>query len=813
MFSNYLLVALRNHRKHPVYTAIKILSLTLGLICSILVLMHVQYTSSYDKHFDNWQKIYRLSASLTTDHRIGTNMIADGHFTMLQNDYGQIEMAVRVLPDNGLFATDDVRVRSSYLWVDPEFVQMFSLRFLEGDPSTRFDEPNTLLLSRTAAHRYFGDQSAVGRTLSWGNRIDMRVIGVFEDFPPNTHFSTDALISIQTGQAMSERFLNSGSWGGYGGLQAYVYIPDPEQAAYVQRDLPNYITRNVPEQQFNAVVVSRQLALELEPLANLYLSPKQGFGPPDNSRRYSMAGLILFAALIMLSSCINFSNLSLAQMQQRTKEIGVRKSLGARRSDLLAQFLTEAGVLTLLALLIAIPAVYLAVPVYTATTGTHFKFGSLWQSPYALLVIGALMLTGLLSGLIPALRMSRYQPTDALKSRDGGKAGRLARAALAVAQFSFAVMLIALAVVMGMQVRHLSEGDYGFNRGNLVVMNSFVGITDIAEINFEAMRDALIAHPAIENVAMAQATPPMDSGYNPWRRQSQPSEESVSRSHLGVDEHYVDLMQLQLLAGRNFSADFPADFEPIGQRDADQVYGALLTESGVRAFGFSSSDEAVGELLVLGNFTYRVVGVVNDYQMRGGLSDPGRALSVLRARSRPMAGLIVRIDPRQSEAALAHIDMVWMQHRPNAPVDRQFFETQFNQMIHEETNAINRAAQFASVVTILIAVLGLYALAFYSTNRRTKEIGIRKVLGASAFSINGLLIGDFIKPVLVAWVIGTAAAWYLTGFYLDQFSSRIGVPVLLYAGVGVLTIVLAVVAVAAQCYRTARADPVLALRE
>ncbi|MDP3518148.1 MAG: ABC transporter permease [Pseudohongiella sp.] len=814
MFYNYLLVALRNLKKQPGFTAIKVLSLSLGLVCSLLVLMHVQYTSSYDKHFENWQNIYRVVTSLTTDQRIDSSLIPEGVYNPLLQDYGQIEESAKIQSANALFTYGDTSAPNDYLWVEPEFLTIFSFDFVQGDRHSALTDPNTIVLTQSTAAKYFGQEDPMGKNLTMENRTDLRVTGVIRDLPPNTHFEIDAMIGTPTGrQLVGENFMNGSAWAGYNGTRAYVVISDPESAEAMRADLPNFVERNVPDAQRD-FVMSIETALDLEPLADIQLSPRQGFAAPDNSRRLVLAGLVTFAALILLSSCINFANLSLSQMQQRGKETGIRKTLGATRSDLLTQFMAESMLLTLIALLVALPVVYFAVGPYTTLTATAFTFASMFGSTQVLIIIVFVLATGLLSGLIPAIRMSQFAPTAAISGkRDGGKASRMIRSGLTIVQFTFAVVLVVLAIGITLQVRYLNEVDIGFNRSNLVVLDSMYNPRNPEQFNYDALVNDLRQHPGILTIGKSEQAPPNNGGYNPWRHSSWPADEIRPVSHLGVDENYVNAMQLQLLAGRNFSQDFPADYMPAGSAlDPEQTYGILVTPAAIRNFGLGNNEEAIDQILMLSDFSFRVVGVVNEFRLSGGLEDTLRSTSILRASSQPMRSLLIRLDPAQRDSALQHIDSVWAIHRPDAPINREFYEQSFNQQIYEETNGINRAAQFAALITIVIAALGLYALAFYSTQRRTKEIGVRKVLGATASSIVQLLSLDFIKPVIIACLFASVLAYFVTAFYFGQFSAPASLSPLVYVLVIAGMILLSLLTVAAQCIKTAKSDPVLSLR-
>jgi len=813
MFLNYLIVALRNLRKQPGFSAIRVLSLTLGLVCSILVLMHVRYTNSYDKHFDNWQNIYRVVTSLTTDQRIESSMIAEGIYHPLLQDYSQIERAAKIRAGSGLFSDGDIFAPNDYFWVEPEFLSIFSFNFMEGNSETALADPNSIVLTESTGRKYFGQESPMGKTLTMENGADVRVTGVIRDLPPNTHIDIEVMVSASTGrQVFGETFMDGRGWTGFGGTMAYVVIPDVESANAIRTDFLNFIDRNLPDAQ-RGFAESLDLALDLEPLADIQLSPRQLFGAPDYSRRLVLIGLVSFSALILLSSCINFASLSLSQMQQRHKEIGVRKTLGATRSSLLTQFLVESMLLTLVGFLVALPLVYIAIGPYTALTETAFTFSTMFSSSQVLLIALFVLLTGLISGLVPALRMARFSPTATIASkRDGGRASRLVRAGLTTVQFSFAVVLVILAIGISLQVRYLNEVDIGFNRSDLVMLDSMYNPRNPEEFNYNALVNDLQQHPGILTIARSDATPPSNGGYNPWRVSNWPPGELRPVSHLGVDENYVDALQLQVLAGRNFSQDFPSDYMPAGQPDPEQTYGVLITPAAVRNFNLGSNEEALDQILAVANLNFRVVGVINEFRLSGGLEDTLRSTSILRASNQSMRTLLVRIDPENRESALNHIDMVWERHRPGVPISREFYEQSFNAQIYEQTNGINRAAQFAAIITIVIAGLGLLALAHYSTERRTKEIGVRKVLGASPGSVLKLLSIDFIKPVLLACIVASVGAYFVTAYYFSQFSGSTSLSPLVYLLVVVCILLLSLVTVAVQCLKAARSDPVISLR-
>ena len=439
----------------------------------------------------------------------------------------------------------------------------------------------------------------------------------------------------------------------------------------------------------------------------------------------------------------------------------MRKTLGANRLQIVVQFLFESLLLTLIALLVSLPLMYLAIPVYTALTSTGFTAAMLMQSSFTLWLVLFVIVTGLISGLIPALVMSRFEPMNIIKGFSGrGRTSRLIRSGITVVQFSLATALVILAIGIAVQINHLSEMELGFNRSNLVVLDSRHNPRAPEEFNYEAMADELAQHPGVLNVARSQVPPPSTGSYNPWQRPDWADDQMVPISHYAVDENYIDTFQLKLVAGRQFSRDFGADFTPAGAPDPEQTYCVIITEAAVENFGFDSAEQALDNILIFRDSRFRIVGVINDFRLSGGMEDVLRSTSILRASSAPMRSLLIRIDPTRLEETLAHIDTVWSRHRPDIPVNRSFYEQTYDQLIYEQTNGISKASLFAAIITITIAALGLYALAFYSSQRRTKEVGVRKVLGARSSSIIALLTWDFIKPVIIACLIAGVGGYF-----------------------------------------------------
>lgn len=819
MFKNYLVTALYFFRKQPAFSFIKIASLTLGLSCALLVLMHVQYINGYDRHFPNWENIYRIVSSTRSDY----NMSAEPFAAALAQDYAQIEHIAKLRPNTGLFHPADTLPTeasyNSYFWVEPSIVDLFSLEFVYGDRESALLEANSIVLNETTARKYFGDINPVGQVLRMNNQTDVQVTGVMRDLPANTYLDIQAMVPVETGRQINgENFMGGNGWINFGGTQTFFSVSSQAEAESIANDLDGFLERNLPENN-RPYAEEVNFTLSLEPLSSVYMSPRIGYNSGGTTRARIFYGLVLFASLILLTSCINFGNLSLTQVQQRSREIGVRKAVGANRTQVVVQFLFEAMLLTLLALLLALPLIYLALPVYTNLTATAFVFSDMFNSGTLLWLLLVVLGTGVFSGIFPALSLSRFEPATMVRSNNlPGRTSGLFRSLLTVFQFSLSTTLVILAVAITLLVEHLNDMPVGFDRENLVVVNRQLTPVDFSgdweELNAAstALIDEFLQHPGILSVSQTQIPPPNTGPFNPWARDYWPDNRTEAISHIGVDENYVQTMALELLAGRGFSRDFPADFMSNLAPDDERVYGIIVTRDALDQFELGSPQDAVDEILDFAGYQFRIVGVVENFRLSGGVEDVSRSVRILRASDSPATALLLRIHPEQTASALQHIDTVWARHNPELPVMRQVYAQQFDQMVFESTNGVNQSAMFAALITMFIAVFGLYALALNASQRRTKEVGVRKALGASTGSIVGLLTWDFMKPVLVACLIAWIAGYYVISAFFAQFASYPDVPLLVYVAVASLTLVIAMATVALRCWRTANLDPVESLR-
>ncbi len=810
MLLNYLLIALYNFRRHPALSATKVLSLAIGLGCGLLVLMHAQYELSFDRHFPNSESIYRL---VTNNQGVATPHSGPRNAPALQQDYPEIAYITRMRPMTGAFKRGETSLSADYYWVEPDILDVFSLQFISGDVATALDAPDSMVLSEAAAAKFFPGQDALGQTLRLDDRTDLRVTGVMRDLPVNTHINLQVLLAADASPSLfgEHIFNDQRSW--VGGLFTYLRLPDAASANAINADLSNFLDRNLPDDQ-RAIASSNQWSLVLEPLHDVHLGGRTGVGAASDNTLKILLSLSAFAALILLSSCINFANLALVQVQQRSKEVGVRRALGATHAQIVVQFLLDSMLLTLLALLLALPAIELTIPVYTALTASSFTFASALATTSIAQMLVFVLATGVLSGLLPALALARFKPALVIKGAGlQDRSSSLPRASVTVVQFGFSTALILLALAIVMQIRHLNTMDIGFNKDNLLVIDT-VAQNGMDNVGYEAMVNELRGRPGILAISRTNVVPPNPGGNFPFSRPGYGPNEVRNMSYLIVNAGYFDTLGLELVAGRWFSDELATDFH-FGQTPTPEVPpAAVITRQAARTLGFDSPEDALDQIIsqtapasMLPN---RIIGVVEDFRFSGGLDS--KSTDVLRATSGPVRVLLLRLEPGQQESTLAFIDGVWARHRPGLPINRSFFSDTYNNLVARQTQGISIAATFASVITILISAMGLYALVFYSTERRTKEVGIRKVLGATTRMVISLLTWDFLKPVLLACALACVGGYFAIGWYMQQFSSRIEVTPLLYMLVTTATMLVAVLIIIGLSYRAASAHPVEALR-
>ena len=797
MWKNYVTVGLRQLRRHWGYAALSVSGLAVGLACAFLILLFVQQELRYDAYHEHGDRTYRLV-------RGGSANLPTLWAPALEDEVPGVEHAVRLM---GGFGGSGVLVRrgaqtytgDQAMHADAGLFEVFSWPLLGGDPATALRDPYTLVLTEAMARKYFGHTDVVGQTLTVGGFIndgtlrDYTITGVLAAIPPTTHVRPDLLISFRTVEVLND----AGEWGtplGWTNRMAKTYLRlAPETTpADVLAEIPGFIDRHIEDPDFN-----RHNA-DLQPLPSIHLHSdlRSEFEPGGNiTYVYLFGGLALF---ILLLACVNFMNLATARSQQRGTEVGLRKAMGAVRGQLRQQFLTEAVLYSLAAFLLGVGLFEAMRPLFSDLVGQPLP--PAYAQGGVLLVFAALALgVGLLAGSYPAFVLASFRPVAVLKGqRTGTGRGALLRKSLVVFQFVVSIALLAGTFIVLQQVDYLKNQDLGFAEEQVVVIP--MGRSDAMRAQVQTAKATMAQHPSVVGVTASHSIPSQFLNDFYYRRPGEPREARRSLDDVSVDHDFMALFQLRLLAGRTFDV-----------RRASDSTAFVLNERAAREFGWTPQ-EAVGkeiEWMMMGGLTGPVIGVVEDFHF-GSLHQaiPPISFHISRFGANFLAA---RVQPTDLDATLAHLEQAWATHEPDYPFEYYFMDEYFAAQYAAEERLAQTFA-YGAGLAILIACLGLFGLAAFAAQRRRKELGVRKVLGASVGGLFGLLTSDFLKLVVLAFVLAVPLAYVGLSQWLQQFPYRTEIGLAPFAWAGLLTLLIAVLTVGYQSLRAALTNPVEVLR-
>lgn len=820
MLTSYFSTALRNFARQPVVSTIKILSLALGISASTLIAMHLHFVNGSNKHIEDWQDTYRLVSHLRIPEtnqpyriRVTPDAIAPN---LLLNFSDQIERIARVRFSTGDFFRDGQSLSNAYAWMEQDAMEILDLDFIRGDTDSALITPNSMIMSESAARKYFGDQSPMGQTLTMNN-VELRVTGIVRDQPESATHRIEIALSTDTGrQMLGTNFMSAdGNWMQFSGTQTFVKLAAGESPQVFNGNLADFLNRRMPDNA-RTLADSQGLGLSLQPVDDIYLNPLDNdFAQTENSsRKMTLFGLTLFAVLILGTSCVNYMNLAISGVGRRCKEVNVRRTLGATRGDVLVQFLFESLLLTSLSILLAFSIVAEAVPVYTAMTGAAFTFSEMFTTSVTPIITMLAIAIGLMAGTLPALAHARADSVRSVQSRIAtNRIRRLAKSTVTAAQFTVSTVLILLALAIFIQTRHLQEMESGFAKENLIVLDTRYSARNSEAFNYDAMLSEMARHVGVKSVAISNFLPPESIDLSQFHLATSSPDATIGAGFIQVGVGFVETYGFELLAGRTFSEEFSTEFITLtAPPDPDRNYGIVVTDQFAERLGIQSPEQAVGEIVMLSNISFRVIGVVKQFRTVNDIGSDNRAIGIMMGTQDPLEVFHIRVDPALTGEALNHIDEVWSSHRPGVQITRNFYAQILDETIRARSESLTVVALVASGITIAIAALGLFALAYYSTTKRTKEVGIRKILGAKALAIVLLLTWDFLRPVLVSCLVAWPFAYLFIDMFYAGFSSQAIFSVANYVLVTLAMILLAILTVVIQCARVANLNPVLSLR-
>ena len=834
MWRNYLTVGVRALAKNRTYAFINIVGLAIGLAACLMILLYVRYERSYDEWLPNSENVYQIQSQFTdpdTGEVVDMQMSSYVSGTALKKDFPEIERAVYVLNggstvvmrDGEAVATEDA------VLVDNLFFDVLQFPLVEGDPATALARPGTMVLSETEARRQFGGQPALGRTVTVidrGNAVDHRVTGIMKDLPKNSHMRLNMVIRMDPVSRFAENPDFMTQWGWNSGWNYFALRPGAD-IGKIRAGLPAWEKRNIPDQQFGDQSVNQGefLDFNLTAIPDVHLGvARDGAMTPGNDST-SLFTFAVIAVLILAMACVNFTNLATARASQRAREVALRKVLGATRRQLMTQFITESVMVASVAMLIALAMTELFLPVLSGFLDADLRITYFGEGSVLLPIVLLVLLVGAAGGAYPAFYLSRFQPAQVLKANkstaEAAGSGRF-RNALVVGQFAVSIGLIICTAIVYSQTVYARTADPGYNRDGLIQVSG-IGRRQLAD-KAEAIAREVARIDGVAAVGRTGIGVATDNQTNtivqvPGRQ------EPVGIGAYQIDDGFFDAMGMKMIGGRGLSFDrpmddvtlpFPADpaaEQALVTRGANVVANELAT----KRLGFANPKDAVGAQLRMGMVSpdsglvpITIVGVVKDTRFRS-IREPVEPIIYSLANA-GQNWMVVRTDGRADPAAVREgIEGVWKRFASDAPFQAEFSEDVVAELYASEEARAQAFAGFA-LLAVIVACLGLFGLAAFTAERRTKEIGIRKVLGARSRDIVRLLAWQFSKPVIVANLIAWPAAWWVMRDWLNGFDTRIGLGPTPFLLAGFLALAIALGTIAGHALRVARSNPIAALR-
>ena len=821
MFKNYIKIAWRNILRYKTNSILNILGLTIGLASVMLIALYIQNELKYDTAFEDSDRIYRVNMR----GKMGDNSFYAGYTPppageALVNNFPEIESATRIFqPDDATIAytqgsSPKVFNESEILAVDPNFLEVLSYPLLQGDATTCLQQPNSIVITPQVAEKYFGTENPLGKTLHYGDaQRPLQVTGVLTDleqYPASVKF--DMLMPVANFEAVS--YFNW-SWV-WLNMATYVKLTkqasqDPESLARLEARFPEMLSVQAAPaferigQPFDAFLEKGNYwELHLQPLADIHLYSQDitsSITEQHDIKSLYILGII--ALFIVILACVNFMNLSTVQSVKRSKEIGIRKVLGSQRSQLIKQFMTEVVCYTFLATLLAIAIVFLILPGFNELTGKAINIRAFFNPELLLLVLAIITLTAFLAGSYPAFFLTSFNPIRALKGKGTtSKNTGLVRNGLVVFQFCIAIALISCTLIVFTQLRYTQQKDLGFDKENILVINN----TERLGSGATSFKKELTAISGIQNASSSSSM--LTRGqfgdfYVPKATADDPNVASdISLGSYLVDDQFIETLDLELVEGRAFQKEF------------NDSLSVLLNETAVAQIGW---ENPIGKQILYpgGNMEYyTVVGVLKDFNLES-LHNTIEPFALFSEASQSyesgVSYITLKISGENIKNTLNQVEQLWENYSESVPLEYSFLDDDLAFAYQEDQRLASLFTVFA-LLAILVACLGLFGLIAFSAQQRTKEIGVRKVLGASVQSIVRLLAMNFLKLVVLALVLAVPIAWLAMNHWLQDFAYRIAIPVWVFVAAGALALGIALITLSIQAIKAAIANPVKSLR-
>ena len=791
MLKNYIKIALRNLRKYKGYSLINILGLAVGIAVCLLIFKYVSHELSYDEYHSKSERIYRITVDHPQAHIALTPSMM---LPTLQKLFPEVEAGVRLF-DAGRFQPlvirnqDRVFEERKFVYADSSLFEVFDFQLISGNPNTALAKPNALVISREMARKYFGNLNPLDKSLEVNGR-EFEVTGVIENMRSNSHFKYDFIASMITRSGWSE--LSDDTWRS-ANFYTYIVLDEQARSAGLKQKVDSFIRENFSGNEFAA-----SLDIIFQPLTDihLYSEVSEDIAPQGDIRYVLAASAIAF--LILLIACINYMNLATARSARRSREVGIRKVLGSEKRQLVGQFYGESAFLTVLGIALSVLLIELFMPWFNQLTGQTLAIDYTSIEFWLLLLVTGLSVT-VIAGSYPALMLSSFNPSAVLKGAKISSGSPKLRKFLVVFQFAASIFLIICTIIIYRQINFIQEKELGYKQDNVLVLTAY----DDVENRFNTLKSELNQITGFQGAAMTSETPTsIRAGYSPDIEGVEEGPNFIINA-IRTTPGFTDAMNIDVVSGRTFT---DGDFTR-ANRSENREYAMLVNERTAAHFGLEP-EELVGRKASIGGSSGTIVGVVSDFHFAS-LHRPVEPLFIFPRSS--FNKVLISFNTSDVRGTLEETGKVWSRMFPQYPFEYEFLDQEYNALYQQETRAGNIFTSFA-VLAIFIACLGLVGLASYMVEERTREIGVRKVLGATSVQVMTLFSKDFVILILIGFLLSVPAAWYMMSQWLQNFAYRVEIEWSVFLLAGLITILIAMVTVSYQALRAAKLDPVDSLR-
>lgn len=813
MLRNYITIAIRNFYKFRFYSLINVAGLTIGITACLVILLFVRFELSYDRFNEHADRIVRVDWDLQLgETRTYNAAVTPPMAEVLVHDFPEVEAAARFRYMGSFQFKREIEntVEWRVVYADNDVFKIFTIPFMLGDPATALKDPHSMVITEKCAEQFFPNENALGKTLMKDNNTLYKITGVVKDLPENSHFHYRMFLSME---GLEES--KNGNWIG-GPYNTYLLLRPDADLKTLESKLPGMVEKYLmpyAESILGSSYISNfnsngnRLTLRLRPLTEIHLysnlrNELEGNGDIDYVYLFSA-----IAFFILIIACINFMNLATARSVRRAREVGIRKVMGSSRFNLALQFIGESTILSIMAFILALGLTDLVLPLFNSLTDMNLKvpFGDL---TLGLIITLAALLVGIISGLYPGIVLSAFQPVRVLKGKfSSGNKSSFFRSGLVVFQFAISIFLIIATIALYQQMNYMRNKKLGFNKDQVIFLRDVRNVGD----RLITIKDEMVKTNLIKTGTVSSYFPGPGSARNTpllWKFGSLPlPENSFSAEKWMVDYDYVPTLGIELVEGRNFSRDFPSDSS-----------GVILNESAIERLGFS--DSPIGHKISLYRLTpdgsqdqtkletWEIIGVAKDFNFES-LRQPITPLGLFYGASR--SSLAFRYETNNTQQVIAALENKWKELAPGEPFHYSFLDENFQSLYSTEQKVSKIFAVFSGLA-IIIACLGLFALTAFTAEQRTKEIGIRKVMGASLQNIILLLSTEFGKLILLGFVLAAPVAAYAIQWYLQDYAYKTQISWWIYIAAGLITFLLALLTMGYQSVQAAKTNPVEALK-